>query len=206
MFHPNVGTFWVSICQHLSIVRTFFPKLSKSVTFAAAPLVLTPVARNIYVYVYVHIHLSLYVYIYIYIYICIYVHTYNTYTSSRKELPRNYISLQQVPAAASSHRMECKPYRSVSFPKEKYAQLACLAEDFVEDIWTNKDMQAYMDEQRYSYIIIYQSYVPILHVLLRTCTHGMQALPFGTANFQTKNLQHLEFESSKFLNEGGGLS
>ena len=74
MFHPNVGTFWVSICQHLSIVRTFFPKLSKSVTFAAAPLVLTPVARNIYVYVYVHIHLSLYVYIYIYIYVYMYTH------------------------------------------------------------------------------------------------------------------------------------
>ena len=40
------GTCWVPIYQHLSIVRTFFPQPDKSMTFAAAPLVLTPFVRS----------------------------------------------------------------------------------------------------------------------------------------------------------------
>ena len=40
------GTFWAPIYQHASILRTFFPNLSKLVAFAATPLVLTPFVRN----------------------------------------------------------------------------------------------------------------------------------------------------------------
>ena len=36
----------VKICQTLSILRTCFPNMSKVITFAAAPLVLTPFVRN----------------------------------------------------------------------------------------------------------------------------------------------------------------
>ena len=41
-----VGYQSVKICQHLSILRTFFPNLSKLIAFAATPLVLTPFVRN----------------------------------------------------------------------------------------------------------------------------------------------------------------
>ena len=73
-------------CQGCS----FFPNLSKLITFAAAPLVSTQFVRNqgviditgVYIYIYIHIHMIVillyvcYMYIYIYIYICIYVCTY----------------------------------------------------------------------------------------------------------------------------------
>ena len=45
------GTFWcarfnLALCPQEVPGRTFFSSLSKSITFAAAPLVLTPFARN----------------------------------------------------------------------------------------------------------------------------------------------------------------
>ena len=40
------GTFWVPVCQNRSIVHNFFPNLSKFVTFAATPLVSTPLFRD----------------------------------------------------------------------------------------------------------------------------------------------------------------
>ena len=91
MFMFLTGTFGdqsVKVFQNLSILRTFFPYLSKLVTFAATPLVLTPFvrsqgsrrvhdlrpARRPVVCKYIHVYI--YIYMYIYIHTCIYIYIY----------------------------------------------------------------------------------------------------------------------------------
>ena len=52
MLYIYIYTFWVLPLTYLTIIfpkvpgRTFFPNLSKLITFAAAPLMLTPFVRN----------------------------------------------------------------------------------------------------------------------------------------------------------------
>ena len=63
------GTFWVPPSTYFYIPRSarayLFPNLSKSITFPAAPLVLTPFV-HVCVYIYIYIHMCIYIYIYIY--------------------------------------------------------------------------------------------------------------------------------------------